>query len=334
MVTGWHVGNLMESGEVEIVGVADPSEKARESLRRRQPAVVGVPEFECAEELYSSVEFDGVFVGTPHTMHYSHVMGAITKGAHVICEKPLACTPEHTREIAAEARARDLVVTVSYQRRLDGAYTYMRNAIDNGEIGDVQAVSITCGQNWRHGTAGSWRQDPALSGGGMLMDTGSHMIDVLLWLAGRNPQSVTAIVDHLGAPVDINSTATVRFEGDVQGQLTIIGDLPTTWVESVLVAGSTGLLRYENDPQHPWRTGNVCHFKEGGIHRPLDIQPWNPPTTDSLWLGAIRGRNPNPIPPEDSVRVADLTAAMYRSAHERLPQDLVEIPDTAMTPAT
>ncbi|MEJ7654759.1 MAG: Gfo/Idh/MocA family oxidoreductase [Chloroflexia bacterium] len=98
------VGNLMESGEVEIVGVADPSEKARESLRRRQPAVVGVPEFECAEELYSSMEFDGVFVGTPHTMHYSHVMGAITTGAHVICEKPLACTPEHTREIAAEAR--------------------------------------------------------------------------------------------------------------------------------------------------------------------------------------------------------------------------------------
>ncbi|MEJ7654758.1 MAG: Gfo/Idh/MocA family oxidoreductase [Chloroflexia bacterium] len=49
----------------------------------------------------------------------------------------------------------------------------MRNAIDNGEIGDVQAVSITCGQNWRR-HAGSWRQDPALSGGGMPMDTGSH----------------------------------------------------------------------------------------------------------------------------------------------------------------
>ncbi|MDQ3855650.1 MAG: Gfo/Idh/MocA family oxidoreductase [Chloroflexota bacterium] len=321
-VTGWHVGNLLAINGVEIAGLADPSQEARERLVRRQPVVASAPQFDTPEELYESVELDGVFVGTPHTLHYSHVIGAVRRGLHVLCEKPLACAPEHAREIAEQSEAEGVVVTVSYQRRVDPAYKYMREAIDSGELGEVRTVAITCGQSWKQLTGGSWRQNPELSGGGMLMDTGSHIVDILLWLAGREPVSVHATVDHYDAPVDITTTATIQFGGGAQGALTVIGDLPTQWIESVLVSGTKGLLRYENDPQHPWRTGTVHQFRDDGVYTPLNLQTWNPPTTDSLWVGAIRGENPNPIPPEVGVRVAELTAAIYRSGQERLPQDL------------
>ncbi|MDQ5851979.1 MAG: Gfo/Idh/MocA family oxidoreductase, partial [Chloroflexota bacterium] len=207
-----------------------------------------------------------------------------------------------------------VVVMVSYQRRFDPAYGYMRRVIADGELGELRTITVTCAQGWRKGTAGKWRQDPALSGGGMLMDSGSHLVDMLLWLVDQPVVSVAAVVDNLDTPVDINSATTVCFAGGTQGQLTVNGDLPATWIESVLIVGSTGVLRYETEPQHPWRTGRLLHYRDGGILQPLPLPPGSPP--DAGWLEAIRGRGENPAPPEVGVKVAEFTAAIYQSAQE------------------
>ncbi len=310
-VARWHAASLLRLGATTIVGIVDPNEENIAKMRRSLPPLAHVPVFTSDEELYNAVELDAVEVNTPHTMHYPQVITAVERGLHVICEKPLACTPEHAREIAAAAAEAGVVVMVSYQRRLDPAYMYMRQVVADGEIGDIRTIVITCGQSWKKGTTGSWRQNPLLSGGGMLMDSGSHLADVLLWLVDQPVEWVAASVDNLDAPVDINSVATVRFAGGTQGQLTCIGDLPTTWIESVVIAGSEGVLRYEIEPQHPWRTGRVLHYRDGTLVQPLNLPP--SVTPDEAWLNAIRGRSPNPAPPEAGVRFAELAAAIYEA---------------------
>ena len=144
------------------------------------------------------------------------------------------------------------------------------------------------------------------------MDSGSHLIDMLLWLTDRPVESVAAVVDNLGTPVDINSVATLRFADGAQGQLTVVGDLPATWIENVLIVGSTGALRYESEPQHPWRTGRLQHYRDGALVQPLSLPAG--PTPDAAWLQAILGTAPNPAPPEAGVKVIDLTAAIYQAA--------------------
>jgi predicted dehydrogenase len=309
---GWHVGTLLGLGDVRIVALCDPSEANLERMRKAYPMLVDVPSFATTDLMYEQVELDAVEIVTPHTLHGAQVLEAISRGLHVLCEKPLACSPEEARTIAAAANEAGVTVMVSYQRRLDPAYLYMRNAIQAGELGDLQTITVTCAQSWRRGTKGTWRQDPALSGGGMLLDSGSHLVDMLLWLADKPVKSVSALVDNLGETVDMNSVATILFEGGAQGQLTAIGDLPATWIETVLIVGTKGVLRYETEPQHPWRTGRVVHYRDGGIVQPLELP--RGATPDEAWIDTILGRGQNPAPPEAGLAVATLTAAIYQAA--------------------
>src|SRR5690606_31436299 len=108
-----------------------------------------------------------------HTLHHPLMMAALERGLHVLCEKPMTCTAAEAREIEAAATAAGVTVTVHYQRRTYAAYIYVKQCIDAGELGELRNITIHCGQRWQRGTAGTWRQDPALSGGGMLMDSGS-----------------------------------------------------------------------------------------------------------------------------------------------------------------
>lgn len=310
-VAGFHAGRLAALDRVQVVGLADPSPDSIARLRRRV-SLDGVPAFSSPGELYQGVEVDAVVIATPHTLHHPMIMAALERGLHVLCEKPLACTPEETRDIAAAATASGLTVTIGYQRHFDPGYVYMREVIDRGELGDLRALSVTCGQHWNQGTQTGWRQVPELSGGGMLMDTGSHIVDLLCWLAGRPFSEVHAVVDNRGRPVDIDTTATIAFEGGVQAQLTILGDLPLSWLESVVVTGTRAALRYENDPQHPWRPGQVSRYTEEAETRPLNRRSGTEDVV-TAWIAAIHGERPNPIPPEAGVRVAELTRAILEA---------------------
>lgn len=296
---------------VRIAGLVDPDPESIANLRRRVP-LDGVPAFTSPAELYQSVELDAVLVSTPHTMHHSNVMGALERGLHVLCEKPLACTPGEAHDIAAAAAASGLTVTIAYQRRLDPAYVYLHDAIVRGDLGELQAVSLICGQHWGAATTTGWRQRAELSGGGMLMDTGSHVVDVLCWLVDRPFLDVRAIVDNRGRPVDVDTTALITFEGGVQAQLAVLGGLPFRHLESVVVSGTEAALRYENDPQYPFRQGTVTRYSEDSETRPLNL--WAAAgEVVTAWVAAVRGERENPCPPSAGVRVAELTQAILEA---------------------
>lgn len=310
-VAGFHAGRLATLDEVQIVGLVDPNPQSIERLRERVP-LDGVPAFGEPAELYQGVEVDAVVIATPHTLHHPMIMRALERGLHVLCEKPLACTPEETRDIAAAAAASGLTVTIGYQRRFDPGYTYMRGVIERGDLGELRAVSITCGQHWDEWTRSGWRQVPELSGGGMLMDTGSHMVDLLCWLVDRPFGRVQALIENRGRPVEIDTTAVIAFDGGVQAQLTVLGDMPFAWLENVVVTGTKAAVRYENDPQHPWRPGQVSLLTEQAETRPLNLQTGIDDVV-MAWIAAIRGEAENPTPPAAGVRVAELTQAILEA---------------------
>ncbi|MGW0228516.1 Gfo/Idh/MocA family protein [Actinopolymorpha singaporensis] len=308
-----HALALANLADFEIVALVDPSERNLASFRTRVPAVADVPAYADVEQLYDAgVEVEALTVVTPHTLHHPIVVGAIKRNLHVLCEKPLTCDPAHAREIESAAATAGVTVMVRYQRRFDPAYRYMREVITSGELGELRSIMVSVGQRWLKNTVGTWRQDPALSGGGMLMDSGSHLADMLLWLVGKPVETVSALVDNAGSPVDINTAATVSFAGGVQGQLHVVGDLATTWMENVAVSGTNGLLRYEADPQHPWRTGRVVHYRDGELVQPVNLP--EPPEIHQALLATIRDGAVNEAPPAAGIAVAELSEAIYRSA--------------------
>lgn len=92
------------------------------------------------------------------------------------------------------------------------------------------------------GPSKTWRADPALSGGGHLMDTGSHIVDMLLYISGLDPEEVYASINNHGALVDAVSALTLRFRSGARGTLdaTILSMEP--WREEFSFYGTKGVL--------------------------------------------------------------------------------------------
>lgn len=160
----------------ELVAVADPDQA--------RAARIGLPTFASAAELAASAEIDALIVSTPPSAHVDAAIAALEAGKHVLIEKPLAPTPEASRSILKAARDRSLTVAVGFNQRYFPAIERIRQAVRSGEIGAVRQVRAYSGHPGPGEFHSPWESDPAVTGGGALMDNGSHLIDHVRALGG------------------------------------------------------------------------------------------------------------------------------------------------------
>jgi predicted dehydrogenase len=229
-------------------------------------------------------------------------------------EKPMVCTVPHAHALIEAGKGK--VFMISYQRHLQGPYVCVRDLIQSDALGKVQYVAALQSQGWLRGTRGSWRQNKALSGGGQLNDSGSHLVDVLLWATGLVADTVFATCNNYGTEVDIDSAVALRFTNGAQGTLSVIGDSPMWW-EEFSVWGSEGAVLYRNG------TVLTRRFGETAMTEIKDLPPDSTP--DRNFIDAILGRDEVRVPPECGLRVIELTEAAWRSAEESRPVRVAEL---------
>lgn len=299
-----HVKRTLAIPEAELVALNDTSPESIERMQTSIPEVAGLPVFDDYRRMLDEVELDAVQIATPHTLHFQQAMDAIDKGLHILLEKPMVCKVSHAKELMAHAEANKRIIVLSYQRHYQPEFRYIRRAIQSGEIGDVTYVSALQCQQWKKGTAGKWRQVPELSGGGQLNDSGSHLIDIILWTTGLSVEQVFGYLDNCGTPVDINSALTLRFTNGAQGTVSVVGDA-LCWYEDFTIWGEKGVLFYRN--------GRLTHCNpDGQICEPSELPEGGNP--DQNLIDAILGRDKVWAPPECGLRVIELTEAAWKSA--------------------
>jgi predicted dehydrogenase len=100
----------------------------------------------------------------------------------------------------------------------------LRDIIRSNELGTLEVISGWLSQDWKRLTVGLWRQDPKLSGGGQMYDSGAHLFNSLVWTVEQQISQVHAFVDNSGTPVDINGTANIRFANGILATIMIAGN--------------------------------------------------------------------------------------------------------------
>ncbi|MDH7569117.1 MAG: Gfo/Idh/MocA family oxidoreductase, partial [Armatimonadota bacterium] len=195
-----HVQRFLADADVEIVACADPNPAATEAVAAMVGKARGVTPrcFDTPEAALAAGAVEAVGIFTPHTLHFTHAMAALEAGAHVLLEKPMVCAVAHAETLVAKAAAVQRVLAVAYQMRLLPAFQNARRLIRSGALGELRAVAVTLTQDWVERITASgrvWRFNPALSGGGELMDSGSHLLDLMLWASGLEPEEVFAFTD-------------------------------------------------------------------------------------------------------------------------------------------
>ena len=302
-----HIGRSLEIPEVEIVGLCDVSEESIGRARERNPGAADLPAFGDYKELLEKVEMDAVQISTPHTLHFEQIMDSLDRGLHVLTEKPMVCSVDHARQVIARAEKVGKVLMVAYQRHLMPQFRYVRNQIMAGELGEIQFISALQDQAWYKGTTGTWRQQLALSGGGQLNDSGSHLLDIILWMTGLEVEQIQAYMDNFESEVDINSALSIRFRNGAMGNISVVGNSPTggMW-EDITIWGSKAVIYM--------RQGKIT------IKTSLSNEAYEPTglpgatSPDRNFVDAILGRDQVQVPPVCGLRVIELTEAAWKSA--------------------
>ncbi len=193
-------------------------------------------------ELVLRAELDVVSIATPTTLHRPMAVAALDAGLHVLSEKPIAENADRAREMVAAARRNDRVLDVSFNHRRRGDVAALKKIIDAGLLGDIYYAKA--GWLRREGIPGlgSWFTRVATAGGGPLMDIGTHMLDMALYLLGEpEVRSATAATYAEFGPRGRGASVstTMRKTGVVEGEFDV-EDLSTAFLR--LDGGGTLLL--------------------------------------------------------------------------------------------
>ncbi|GMV81983.1 MAG: oxidoreductase [Planctomycetota bacterium] len=147
-------------------------------------------------ELAADPEIDAVLVASPNALHADQAVAALEAGKHVLCEKPPAMNAAEAARMAEAARKHRRVLRYNFLLREAGESRLAQEALEAGRLGSVYHVRAQWFRRRGYPTVGSWFTTRALSGGGVLADLGSHVLDRALWLLGYPAVEAVSAVTH------------------------------------------------------------------------------------------------------------------------------------------
>jgi predicted dehydrogenase len=164
----------------EIVVVCDRDIVRAEQLARRTKARALIDWRDAV-----TADVDAVIVATTHDQLAAIALGAVEAGRHVLVEKPAGRVLTEVQAVAAAAIKHKRIVKAGFNHRFHPAFLKAREIVDSGALGPLMFIRARYGHGGRIGYEKEWRAQPAISGGGELIDQGSHLIDLSRWFLGE-----------------------------------------------------------------------------------------------------------------------------------------------------
>ncbi|HXJ72190.1 MAG TPA: Gfo/Idh/MocA family oxidoreductase [Candidatus Dormibacteraeota bacterium] len=320
--------------DVEVRAVADPDPTGRAQAQTRCHAPRSYAEY---GELLATERPQLVAVGPRHTdQHHAIVAAVLRSGAHVIVEKPFTQTLAEADELNALAQKSNLQIVVAHQLRLAPSIQHLKRKLEEGLIGRLVAIQA-------HG-----KQDDRRAGGEDMIVLGTHLFDLMRYLAG-DVASATAQIwqrgrevmksdahaasEAIGPVLGDEIEAQFQFRNGVTGAFTSRARLRETlgpWGLTLL--GDQGVVRilWEIDPRILLRQ-NAAWKAEAGTERwiPLAGDPGPSLPADQRgfpaanrrvledWLGAIRERRPPACSGVDGAKALEMALGVFQAGLER-----------------
>ena len=175
---------IVESSHSVLVGcVGSTPDKSRAFAQK-----FGVEQCYTSIEELAAADVEAIFIATPNADHYAMVLAAARAEKHILCEKPLALSAQHGREMVAACNAAGVIFRVAFQIRLEEMLIRVRDIVASGALGELRSVLFERTAPLRQ--RGAWRNDARQ--GGVLFDVAVHLLDQVEWLSGLRMTEVSA----------------------------------------------------------------------------------------------------------------------------------------------
>lgn len=324
----FHAPLIAAEGRYDVTAIVtrDPERAAAATAQYPGAAVV-----DSVEDVFARDDVDLLVVTSPNETHLPLARRAVAAGIAVVVDKPIGTTAREALEVVEEAEAAGVPLTVFHNRRWDGDFMSVRDAIAAGAVGEVHQFesafewfSPTLTQRWKDVAT------PA-QGGGILFDLGPHLIDQALQLFGD--------VDHMHAELDARRPGAAADDDAFVTLTHTTGVRSRLWMSAIApanrprfrVVGSEGVLTTHGlDPQEPQSIAGMRPLDEGfgrhpdarRMHRAgpdgethLDLAAGNHLAFYRALADALLNGAEVPVNPRDAVRSLELIEQLHDSTH-------------------
>jgi len=242
----------------------------------------GVTAYNSAEELFENSSCEIIIIATPHNSLPELIKKGLEHKRHILVEKPAARFASELMDLQPLANKYNLKVRVGFNHRYHRAFQKAKEIVDSGALGDLMFIRARYGHGGRIGYNKEWRAIPALSGGGELIDQGSHLIDLSRMFLG-NFTYCHGIASNFywDMPVDDNAFMTLKTNND---QIAFLQVSCTEWKNtfSFELYGKDGKLDISG-LGGSYGVEKLSYFKMLPQMGPPETTIWEYPMADDSW---------------------------------------------------
>jgi predicted dehydrogenase len=251
---------------------------------------------------------DAAVVCTPPATHPGVAVALLEAGVAVLCEKPLAISVTEAQRMFRAAQKTERILTMASKFRCVGDVIQAKSIVESGTIGDVVLfenvfsghVDMTC----------RWNSDPAVSGGGVLIDNGTHSVDILRYFLG--PLADLQVVEarrSQGLDVEETVRMSIRTKDGVLGSIDLSWSIDKEQPAYISIYGTQGTLqvgwkqsRYRRFGDKEWTEFGSGYNKVAAFRRQIEN-----------FASALRGQEELIVSPQDALASVDAIDAAYRA---------------------
>ena len=288
-----------------IVALADVSLAAAEKMAE---GLQGAKAFDNYERMFEAIKLDVVSVCSPPVAHEAAVLSALGRGINVLCEKPLAHSLASAKRMAAAAATSKALLVPAFRHRYLPAVNKLRELLREGAIGKpIFFNNAFCGPAF--GMETRWFTKKAVAGGGCLIDTASHSIDLFRHILGDIVESHIVMSRHFES-TDVEDTAvlTLKSADSALGSLmcSFVAGQGAAYIE---VTGTEGKLAYD------YCVPTELNLYKKGEKQTLAVAASNGfAEQTAAFLAAIEGKGKTLATVEDGVKAMEVIARSYHEA--------------------
>jgi predicted dehydrogenase len=295
---------VAECQDARLVAVADVRPDAAHALAE----VFGCTPFSSYEEMAERMSLDAVVVCSPPATHAAAAIHFLERRIHVLCEKPFSIDVESAKRMTDVARHTRTRLTMASKFRFAEDVIRARSIVVSGILGEI--VLFENAFTSRIDMSMRWNSNPEISGGGVLIDNGTHAVDLMRYFLG--PLAEVQVVEGKRIqklPVEDTVRIFVRSVSGVMGSSDLSWSIDKELDSYLMIYGSHGTVsvgwkesQYRQSSSREWISFGKGYDKIQAFCRQIEN-----------FCRAIRGEDKLVITPDDALASVEVVAAAYNA---------------------
>ncbi|WP_261664980.1 Gfo/Idh/MocA family protein [Deinococcus sp. Marseille-Q6407] len=312
------IPSIRESDQAYLAALVTSAEDKAEAFEISPLRPEDIYAYEDFEQLADRGDIQAVYIVLPNALHREYVERAARMGKHVLCEKPLASTPEDAKAMVQSCREAGVLLMTAYRCQYTPHHWAVRDAVQRGELGPVRLLNSV--HSHVEDDPEAWRLQQEMAGGGPLPDIGLYSLNTVRFVLGQEPLWVEAALEQ---PQDVGDDP--RFQ-EVERSISfrlgfaggVLADCQASYaaldVNTFRVLGELGHAAL--DPAFQYNDLDLTLTTQRGQQQP-DFPEYDQFTLEmDHFAQCIRSGAQPWTPGEEGVQDQRLMAAIYESARQ------------------